>query len=206
MGIERNWFKRRPAEASSQGTLMLIPEMRAWTTTEDIASIQYDMSFGNWDEIADAPKFDPVNRETADHSMPYILARALLDGDVYADSYSPAKFNDPAARALMTKMTFGPVAGWEGLGAARITIRKKNGEERTWDTYNGARVLGEAEYPKLTDEEVTAKFNRACAYAHIADAQRDRARTVWGNLRQIKDIGEAIQTLAKFGQPKPLTA
>src|SRR5262245_3135776 len=206
MCIEHNWFKRRPSEASSQGTLMQIPEMRAWTKIEDIDSIQYDMSFSNWDEIADAPKFDPANRETADHSMPYILARALLDGDVYADSYTPAKFNDPAARGLMAKMTFGPVAGWEGLGPARITIRKKNGETRTWDTYNGARVLGDAEYPKLTDDEVTAKFNRACAYAHIPDAQRDRARAIWGNLRQVKDIGEAIQTLAKFGQPKPLSA
>ena len=206
MCIEHNWFKRRPSEASSQGTLVLIPEMRSWTKLEDIDSIQYDMSFANWDEIADAPKFDPANRETADHSMPYILARALLDGDVYADSYTPAKFNDPAARALMAKMTFGPVLGWEGLGAARITIRKKNGEQRTWDTYNGARVLGDAEYPNLTDEEVTAKFARACAYAHIPDAQRDRVRTTWGNLRQVTDIGEAIQTLAKFGQPKPLSA
>lgn len=206
LSIERNWFKRRPSEGSSQGTLVLIPEMRAWTKAEDIASIQYDMSFANWEEIADAPKFDPANRETADHSMPYILARALLDGDVYADSYSPARFNDPAARALMAKMTFGPVAGWEGLGAARITIQKKNGETRTWDTYNGVRALGDSDYPHLTDEEVTAKFNRAAAYARVPDAQRDRARTVWGNLRQVKDIGEAIQTLAKFGQPKPLSA
>jgi hypothetical protein len=38
----------------------------------------------------------------------------------------------------------------------------------------------------------------------VNDAQRDRARSVWGNLRQVKDIGEAIQTLAKFGSPLPL--
>lgn len=204
LGIERNWFKRRPAEASSQGTLMLISEMRVWTKVDEIAAIQYEMSYGNWEEIADNPKWDPTNRETADHSMPYILARALLDGDVYAGSYTEAKCNDPAARALMAKMTFGPVAGWGGLGAARITIRKTNGDVRSWDTYDGARVLGEAEYPKLTDEEVTAKFNRACAYMKVSDAQRDRARAVWGNLRAIKDVGEAIQTLTKFGQPKPL--
>jgi 2-methylcitrate dehydratase len=202
MAIERNWFKRRPAEASSQGTLMIMPEIRAWTRPEEIASIQYDMT--DLGEISDAPKWDPRNRETADHSMPYILARALLDGDIYLDSFTEAKFMDPAARALMERMTFGQVDGWRGLGPARITIRKKNGEERTWDTYSGARVLGQAEYPHLTDEEVTAKFNRACAYQHMSDAQRDRARTTWGNLEQVKDIGEAIQTLATFGQPKPL--
>jgi hypothetical protein len=63
MAIERNWFKRRPAEASSQGTLMLMPEIRAWTKPEDIASIQYDMT--DLGEISDAPKWDPRNRETA---------------------------------------------------------------------------------------------------------------------------------------------
>lgn len=202
MAIERNWFKRRPAEASSQGTLMLIPEMRAWTKVDEIASIQYDMT--DLGEISDSPKWDPRNRETADHSMPYILARALIDGDIYLDSFAEAKFMDPVARALMDKMTFGQVEGWRGLGPARITIRKKNGEERTWDTYSGARVLGQAEYPHVTDEETAAKFNRACAYMKMEDAQRERARAIWGNLRQVKDIGEAMQTLARFGQPKPL--
>jgi hypothetical protein len=65
-------------------------------------------------------------------------------------------------------------------------------------------VLGQAEYPHLTDEEVTAKFNRACAFKGMSDAQRDKARTTWGNLKPVKDIGAAIQTLATFGQPKPL--
>ena len=41
---------------------------------------------------------------------------------------------------------------------------KKNGEERTWDTYNGVRVLTLPDYPHLADEEVTAKFNRACDF------------------------------------------
>jgi hypothetical protein len=26
----------------------------------------------------------------------------------------------------------------------------------------------------------------------------------WGNLRDVKDIGDAIQTVAKFGRPQPL--
>src|SRR5262249_14965342 len=79
MAIERNWFKRRPAEASSQGTLEIVPEMRGWAKPEEIAAIEYEMT--DLGEISDNPKWDPRNRETADHSMPYILARALLDGD-----------------------------------------------------------------------------------------------------------------------------
>jgi hypothetical protein len=39
----------------------------------------------------------------------------------------------------------------------------------------------------------------------VSNAQRDCARAVWGNLRDVKDIGEAIGTLATFGQPRPLS-
>ena len=53
-------------------------------------------------------------------------------------------------------------------------------------------------------EEVIAKFNRVCDYKGIAPQQRDRARAVWSNLREVKDIGEAMQTMAKFGNPQPL--
>ena len=137
--------------------------------------------------------------------MPYILARALLDGDIYMDSFTnETKLMDPAARALMDKMTFGQVPGWSGLGPAHITIRKTNGQSRTWDTYKGVRRLTLRDYPQMTDEQVTAKFNRACAYQKIDNAQRDRIRTIWGNVRSVRDIGEAIRTVATFGQPKPL--
>ena len=204
MAIERTWVKRRPAEASSQGMLQIMPQIREWVKPGEIESIQYDMT--DIGEISDNPKWDPHNRETADHSMPYIFARALLDGDVYLDSFKPEKFNDPAAHALMDKMTFARVNGWRGLGAARVTIRKTNGEVRSFDTYNGVRVLTNADYPHVSDDELTAKFDRVAAYMKIDNEQRDRARETWGNLRNVKDIGQAIQSLAKFGQPRPLNA
>jgi 2-methylcitrate dehydratase PrpD len=128
----------------------------------------------------------------------------MLDGDLWLDSYTEAKLKDPAVRALMNKMTFGQVEGWRGAGPMRITIRKKNGEQRFFDTFGGKRNPQLADYPYLPDEEVSEKFNRVCAFMKVDPAQRDRARNMWWNLRQVKDIGQAIQTLAKFGQPKPL--
>jgi 2-methylcitrate dehydratase len=204
LAIQRNWFKRRPSEASSQGILVLMPEIRAWVKPDDVAAIHWDTSYGVWEEICDAPKWDPRNRETADHSEPYIIARALIDGDIYMDSFDEAKFMDPAARALMAKTTMGPVNGWTGLGMGRLTITKKSGETKYWDTYNGVRNLELKDYPHLTEQEVTNKFNRACAFKHMADTQREAAYKVWSNVAAVKDIGDAMRTLAKFGQPKAL--
>jgi 2-methylcitrate dehydratase len=205
LNIERTWAKRFPSDAQTQGCLELLPDMRAWTRPDEIAAIEYDMTLDNWEEVGDAPKWDPRNRETADHSVPYVLARGLIDGDIYLDSFTSEKYADRAVHDLMDKMTLAPVEGWDGLGTARITIIKKNGDRRSWDTLKGVRNPQLADYRRLmSGADIVAKFNRACAYMHVTDAQRDRARAVWSNLAALKDIGEAIQTLAQFGRPQPL--
>ena len=53
----------------------------------------------------DREKFAPENRATADHSLPYITARAMLDGDITNDSYAPEQLRDPRVRALIGKLT-----------------------------------------------------------------------------------------------------
>ena len=206
--IEQTWHKRFPSDAQSQGVLVLLPEIRRWTAVDEVESIQYDMTSDNWQEVGSAPKWDPRNRETADHSLPYLLARGLLDGDIYLDSFTQARLMDPKARQLMAKMTLGPVNSWRGLGTGRLTIRKTSGETKSWDTLGGSRDPQLDDYRRnvnMTDEEIAKKFDRACAYMKVNDAQRDGARRMWGNLREVQDIGDAIRTLATFGQPRPLS-
>jgi 2-methylcitrate dehydratase len=52
----------------------------------------------------DREKWAPVTRDTADHSMPYITARAMFDGDITNDSYAPAKLKEPRILAFMQKI------------------------------------------------------------------------------------------------------
>ena len=191
----------------TQQTLALIPQIRAWTKPAEISSIEYYMPFGDWEENGDAPKWDPRNRDTADHSIPYVLARNIISGETYLDAFSLDKlpFRDPVAKELIDKITLSPVAEWRGNGTARIVIRKKSGEEKYWDTHNGSRDPGDTDaFPQMSDDDITNKFKRAAAYRHIDDAQRDRALTSWWNLSAIKDIAEPMRDLAKFGKPLPL--
>jgi 2-methylcitrate dehydratase len=205
MAIERNWFKRRPAEASSQGLLVIMPQIREWVKPDEVASIHWDTSYSNWEEICDNPKWDPTNRETADHSLPYIVARALMDGDVYLDSYlDRSKVDDPAVRALMAKITMGGVNGWVGNGPGRLTVVKKSGETKYFDTYNGVRVLSLEDHAPFTDDEMMNKWTRVCAFKKVDNAQRDSAYKVWTNVSAVKDFGDAMKSMAKFGQPRPL--
>lgn len=205
MVVQMTSAKRTPTEASSQATLELMPQIRAFTKPEEIEWIHHEMPFFAWQEIGDPPKWDPVNRETADHSMPYMIARSIMDGPLYLDSFVPEKFLDPAVRELMAKITIRPNMEWTGNAPAHITIHKKNGEERSWDTMGGVRHFGNGDFNTLmTDDEINAKYDRVCAYRHVDDKQRDHARSLWWNLKDVKDFAEPMQALAKFGKPEPL--
>ncbi len=54
---------------------------------------------------SDPEKWAPDTKETADHSLPYLVARAMSDGRLDNDSYAPEKLHDPRIRALMRKIT-----------------------------------------------------------------------------------------------------
>jgi 2-methylcitrate dehydratase len=53
----------------------------------------------------DPEKWAPDTKETADHSLPYIVARAMFDGTIDNESYAPEKLHDPRLRAFMRKIT-----------------------------------------------------------------------------------------------------
>jgi 2-methylcitrate dehydratase len=50
-------------------------------------------------------KWAPENKETADHSLPYIAARTMFDGGLDNDSYAPDKLRDARILAFMRKIT-----------------------------------------------------------------------------------------------------
>lgn len=53
--------------------------------------------------------WNPISRETADHSLPYIVAAAVLDGFITTESFDVARVLDPARRAfLRDKVTVTP--------------------------------------------------------------------------------------------------
>jgi 2-methylcitrate dehydratase len=52
----------------------------------------------------DPEKWVPETSETADHSLPYVTARAMFDGDISHASYSDQALHDPRIRAFMQKI------------------------------------------------------------------------------------------------------
>ena len=190
-------YKRVASEGNTQNFHQNIaPALIAWAKPEEIASIDVQFHYYGWQEISDPPKWDPRNRETADHSMPYNIARHLLDKQIYLDSFTKEKYMDPRARELMSKITIRPMPDRSVGDGTVLTVRKKSGEERV---FKGGLIA------PMSNAELIEKYSRIADFMEVSKEQRDRARAQWMNLRAVKDIGEAVGTIAKFGRPRPLS-
>ena len=139
-------------------------DLRERVPVEAIAGIEvglYRMAYG---EIGSGEvKWDPQTRETADHSMPYLLALGLVDGFVKADSFSPEKLRDPALRQVMAKIKIAEnkefTKQFPGKLVTQFDVTVRGGKKITLT----------AQYPKghaknpMSDAEIELKFTNLCA-------------------------------------------
>ena len=56
------------------------------------------------DILSDPSKYDPHTKETADHSLPYVIAAALVDRQVTPAQFEMKKIMDPTIRAQLKKV------------------------------------------------------------------------------------------------------
>jgi 2-methylcitrate dehydratase len=70
-----------------------------------IAAVEIATTSRGYQRTGSEPeKWSPKTRETADHSLPYITARAMFDGDITNTSFSTEMFSDPHILAFMQKI------------------------------------------------------------------------------------------------------
>jgi 2-methylcitrate dehydratase len=187
-GQGRGGYKRYATEGTTQTFFgSILQPLRAWAKADEIASIELINTYYSWQEICDPPKWDPQNRETADHSFPYNIARGILDGYIYFDSFFRDKYLDPKARELMAKITVIPDPSISTQNPISMKVRKKSGEERTF--------VAKPE-PPFRNDEIMAKFRKSADFFKIQNA--DQIMHTWMNLHDLHDIGEAVAVVKRF--------
>jgi 2-methylcitrate dehydratase len=70
----------------------------------DVVQITYDFTGGG----RFGPKTDVHTKEDADHSLPYLLAVAMLDGDVQPAQLTPSRIAKQDVQSLLRKVTVRP--------------------------------------------------------------------------------------------------
>ena len=157
--IERTNLKFFAAEYHAQAPLAVALALRNKVRAEEIEALEVQIYAMAHSEIGSEPaKWDPQTRETADHSLPYMLAVALVDGRITPASFEPKRYLDPALRPLMNRIRV--------TESPELTRRfpRELPSQIDVTTRSGRRYTERAEYPKghaenpMTDADVERKF------------------------------------------------
>lgn len=145
---------------------------------------------------ADPTRWAPDTRETADHSLPYVVALGLVDGAITPTSFADERLRDPVLTALMgrTEVREDPALTAQHPEGApcRITLHGTSGQS----------LRAEVKYPRghrrspLPDADVDAKF-RAMFRGFGDDRQCETALQALRTLEQATDIRSVLALLAK---------
>jgi len=110
------------------------------------------------DILFDPHKYRPESRETADHSLPYCIAAAIVDRQITTNTFSNEKLKDPRIWQVIDKIKGEASQEFEKMFPAKqpskVTIKTKDGRE--FSEY--------LEYPKgdprepMTMADLEAKF------------------------------------------------
>jgi 2-methylcitrate dehydratase len=130
------------------------------------------------------PKTDVHTKEDADHSLPYLLAVAALEGDVQPAQLDPSRINKPDVQTLLRKVQVRPddqfTARYPGEVGSRMTVRLAGGKSYSHEV---------KDYPgfptrPFTWEQIGAKFDKLVA-----------GRADKGLCREIKDAVRSLENI-----------
>lgn len=163
---------------------------------EDVAAILVRTTTRGADILSDPSKFAPRTRETADHSLPYVIAAAVADGTVLPNSFSDEKLSDRRIWNLLSKIKVEADpeidALFPAVKRARVSVTTLDGNTHT------AQVdfaKGSPQNP-LSDAEIITKF-RANAEGVVGEKRQDEIIGATWAFDEITDLGTYMRLLVR---------
>ena len=194
--ILRTSIKFWPAEYHSQSAIEAALFLRQQIgESVEVKSMTIESHDASVDIIGSEPeKWKPETRETADHSLPYITAVALIDGEVTEKQFQPGRFKDPKIWKFLENVKVERNAElsamYPGAVANIVHVELADGRRLT------KRVdypMGHAKNP-LKDTEVERKFF-ALVEPELGEARAKNIIDVVWKLDEAKNVDELMQTM-----------
>jgi len=190
-------YKAFPTEALTHQPITAVLELLRENRIEPskIESVLVETTTRGADILSDPSKYEPRTKETADHSLPYCIAVALVKGNVLPSDFTDEALADRRVWDLLGKIEV--VANEEidrlfpAVKRAIVTIKTVDGRSfRKVEDH----AKGRAELP-LSESELIDKFN---ANAGTFDEKR-RGLIVEAtlDLERIEDVGSYVKLLVR---------
>ncbi len=197
--ITQTHMKCFPVAYHAQSVAWAGIDIRERLRMQDISAIQLE-TYRLAVEIGGShpSRWAPKTRESADHSLPYALAIALLDGEITTRSFSEERLQDPAVGNLMDKVKVTEnaelSAQFPAATPCRLTVRLSSGEEVVTEI---RQPKGHANNP-LSDGEVEEKFRRLFRGYGDGDQCEAALHELW-RLDRCPDIGMMWKLFSRTG-------
>ena len=187
-------IKRFPLGQYSQTVVQAALEVRAKIrSAEEIAEVQIEtVSTAIRLMAGDPDKWEPATRETADHSMPYTVAVALIHGTVEAHHFDDKYLHDAAIRGLTHRV--------KATASAEADRRMPEAMlcKLTLITRSGAAHTAVVEYHQghyrnpMSESEVEDKFRKLSTDVLPSSRTERLLETLW-RLEDVGDAGEIVR-------------
>ena len=185
--------KAFPAGYFSQSAIEAILNLRSQITDLDaIKEIRLQTFPAGYEVMGSGEaNWRPETRESADHSLPFVMAVALMQGGVEIRHYDELYYKRSDVRALMQKIKVRigeePVAAWPEVPLNIVDVELKSGKVLS------TRVAYHLGHFKrlMTDEEQERKF-RPLAEPLLPKKQIDDLLACLRRLDEVEQIGELI--------------
>jgi 2-methylcitrate dehydratase len=190
--ILRTSIKFWPAEYHAQSAIDAALKLREQPGFKlaDIEAVVIESHDASVDIIGSEPeKWRPDSRETADHSLPYMTAVALVDGELTEKQFERSRYTDREllqfVQRVQVKRNAELSAAYPGTVANIVTLRFKGGRTAT---QRCDAAPGHARNP-LTDAQVELKFHAQADPILGRKRAGDLVRWLW-QLDQAKHLAD----------------
>ena len=202
-GLGESWritqcgMKAFPTEALTHTPISAVLDLvkRNALHPDQVEKIQIRSLARAADILSDPSKYDPHTKETADHSLPYVIAAALVDRQVTPVQFTMEKIMNPKIREQLRKVEVVADPEIEKVFPAlqRVIVQIT--------TSNGQSYSKQLDFPKgdprnpLTDSEVEEKFAALAEGVLSPEAQKKLTDAIWG-LEKVESV-QKLMTLMK---------
>ena len=186
-------LKAFPSGYFSQSAIEAILELRPQVhDLDDIKEIRLQTFPAGYEVMGSGEaNWRPETRESADHSLPFVMAVALMEGNLEIRHYEQLYYKRSDVRELMQKITVRigeePVAAWPDLPLNIVDVEMKSGKIVSTKV---AYHLGHFKR-FMTDEDQERKF-RPLAAPLLPKRQVDDLLACLRRLDEVEQISELI--------------
>jgi 2-methylcitrate dehydratase len=200
--VNDTYVKYWPAEYHAQSAIWAALEVRKHVADmKKVESVLIETHEAGYTILGkDRTKWVPRTKETADHSLPYLVGMTLLKGGVDNSTYSDRNLTDPEnlkfVRKIKVEEDTGFTAMYPNNGVPnRVTVRELGGRETT------AQVIVPRGHPMnpMSRTDIEEKFVRLTRALLGESRARNALARLW-KIEQERDLGEVLALLRVKGR------